>query len=67
MRRLASLCLLIAGLGTAHAHEMTGDASILERLSHELVGLHHLPVTIVLVVAGVVLYRLHSSKASRSK
>ena len=66
MRRLASLCLLIAGLGTAHAHEMTGDASILERLSHELVGLHHLPVTLVLVVTVIVLYRLHRIRASRS-
>ena len=62
MRWLVSLCLYITAIATANAHEIAGDASILQRLGHQLVGTHHLPVTIVLIVAVVALYRLHQRR-----
>lgn len=65
MRRLAGLFMLIGIPATASAHEVAGDASVLQRIGHEFVGLHHLPVTITLVVACILLYRMHSGKASR--
>ena len=67
MRRLAGLCMLIATPLTAIAHEMAGEPGILERISHEFVGLHHLPITFVLVVSGVVLFRLLNRRASRTR
>ena len=67
MQRLAALCMLIATPGMAGAHETAGDASIVERLGHEIFGLHHLPVSIILVVACVLLYRMRARKASRTR
>ena len=67
MRRLASLCMLIVTPLTASAHEMAADAGILERIGHELVGFHHLPVTFALIMAGFLLYRMQKRKASRKR
>lgn len=67
MRRLAGLCMLIVTPFTASAHEIAADAGILERIGHELVGLHHLPVTFALILAGLLLYRMRKRKASRTR
>ena len=67
MRRLAGLCMLIAIPGTAFAHEMVGDAGIVERIGHEIFGLHHLPVTITLIVACILFYRMRTGKRSRTR
>ena len=67
MRRLAALCMLIGTPGLASAHETVSGAGIVEQIGHELFGLHHLPVTLILVVAGVLLYRLQTGKASRTR
>jgi len=66
MRQQAGLLLLIAFMGTAGAHELAGDAGILERLWHEIIGLHHLPVTVILVSVLFALYLLRK-KASRTQ
>lgn len=66
MRQLAGLLLFIAFVGTAGAHEVAGDAGILERLGHEVLGLHHLPVTVILVGVIFTLYRMRR-KASQTR
>jgi hypothetical protein len=51
--------ILAAGFaGTAAAHELPGTESDLAQAVHHLLSLHHLPALIVLVVGGVVAYRL---------
>ncbi len=46
----------------AGAHPLSGDADLPLQLGHQLLGLHHLPLTAILLFAGTVLYRsLHKS------
>ena len=67
MRQLTGLFLLIALAGTAGAHETAGNVGILERLGHEVFGLHHLPVTLILVGVILTLYRMRRKRVSRSR
>lgn len=55
MRMITSLLLMTGFAGTAMAH--TGDGVLLATLSHQVVGLHHLPVSILLVVVAVFVFR----------
>ena len=58
MKKLISGLILFAGLpAVASAHTLAGDEGLITQLQHELLGLHHLPLTILLVIAGVVAYR----------
>ncbi len=61
MRTITGLLLLTGFAGTAMAH--TGDGVLLSALSHQLFGLHHLPFSILLIVAAVfAIRRWQSSK-----
>jgi hypothetical protein len=61
MRIITSLILLTGVAGTAMAH--TGDGIVVAALSHQIFGLHHLPFSILLVVAVVfAIRRWHSGK-----
>jgi hypothetical protein len=63
MRMITSLLLLAGFAGPAIAH--TGDGIPLAALSHQIFGLHHLPVSILLVVATIIAFgHWHSSKRS---
>ena len=58
MKKLISGLTLFAGLpAVASAHTLAGDEGLITQLQHELLGVHHLPLTILLVVVGVVAYR----------
>ena len=58
MKKLISTLTLLAGLpAVASAHTLAGDEGVITQLQHELLGGHHLPLTILLVVVGVVAYR----------
>jgi hypothetical protein len=58
MKRIATGLILLTGLaGTAGAHTLAGDEGLLLQLDHQLLGLHHVPLTILLVVVGVILFR----------
>lgn len=62
MRILTSLLLLTGLAETAMAH--TRDGLLSEALSHQLLGLHHLPFTILLLVVAVfAIYRWYSRKS----
>jgi len=41
----------------AHAHTLGADEQLPLRLGHQLLGLHHLPLTLLLLIAGIVLIR----------
>ena len=66
MKKLISGLTLFAGLPVvASAHTLAGDEGLIGQLEHQLLGSHHLPLTILLVVVGVVAYRsLRSRKRS---
>ena len=52
--RLISGTLLLALTAGAHAHTLAGDESLVVRLGHQLLGSHHLPLTVLLVIVGVI-------------
>jgi len=60
MRFITSLLVLAGASETAMAH--TGDGLLPEALSHQVFGLHHLPFTILLVVAAVFVIRRWQSR-----
>ena len=63
MRMITSLLLLAGLAGPAIAH--TGDGILVTALAHQLFGLHHLPFSILIVVATVfAIRRWQSSKRS---
>jgi len=63
MRMITSLLLLAGLAGPAIAH--TGDGILVAALSHQFFGLHHLPFSILIVVAAVfAIRRWQSSKRS---
>ncbi len=58
MKKPISALILFAGLpAVTSAHTLAGDEGLISQLQHELLGGHHLPLTILLVVVGVVAYR----------
>jgi hypothetical protein len=60
MRLITSLLILAAASETATAH--TGGGLLPEALSHQLLGLHHLPFSILLVIATVIVIRRWQSR-----
>jgi hypothetical protein len=65
MKRLMTTLVLLAGpTSIAFAHTLTLDEGF-RALYHQLLGMHHLPITVLLIVIGIVLLRLHH-KRSRS-
>ena len=57
MRILLRACLLSGVSDVAGAHTLSGDENLLSQLGHQLLGLHHLPLTAILVFGGIVLLR----------
>ena len=55
MKRLIALTLMAAP--AVHAHTLDPAGGIFTALGHELFGSHHLPLTLLLVVIGVVAFR----------
>lgn len=53
MRLISSLFIIIATMEVAGAHTLDGDHNLAEQLGHQLLGTHHLPVTLILIVAGL--------------
>lgn len=63
MRIPAALVVLLSAFEAAMAHTLGSDSTLSEQLTHQFVGLHHLPLLLLLVVAGVVATR----KARRNR
>jgi hypothetical protein len=62
MKRLIALSLLAAPVAQAHTLDPAGG--VFTALVHELLGWHHLPLTLLLVVAGIVLFRAWKKRTS---
>jgi hypothetical protein len=60
MKRILALTVLAAPVAQAHTLDPAGG--VLSALGHELVGLHHLPLTLLIVVAGIALFRIFKKK-----
>lgn len=58
MRKLLSL-LLFAGMAcVADAHTLTPDDGLPMQLVHQLLGSHHVPITALGIVLGIVAFRI---------
>jgi hypothetical protein len=55
MQRILALTLLAAPMAQAHTLDPAGG--VLSALGHELVGLHHLPLTLLALFVGIALFR----------
>ena len=58
MKRLfTGLILLTGSISLANAHTLPGDEGLVTQLDHQLLGLHHLPLTLLLIAGGILLFR----------
>ena len=60
MKRLLALTILAAPVAQAHTLDLAGG--VFSALGHELFGLHHLPLTLLLVAIGVAWFRSRRKK-----
>ena len=65
MQKIIGSCALIGLCGAAQAHELSSDAGLPARLGHEILGLHHLPLTALLVVVLLLLLRTRRANIGR--
>jgi len=57
MRLFLSLLLLAGVSRVAFAHTLGNEDGVLVQLWHQLLGLHHLPLTVLLIVACLMILR----------
>ena len=63
MRYIPIMALLVTQ--AASAHTLDGDSSLVERLSHQFAGVHHLPLTLLVIAGiGLALWRLNRKRQS---
>ena len=68
MRRFISVCSMFVLAGVAGAHTLSDDAGTTAQVGHQLLGLHHLPLLVLLLVVGVVAVRACAeSKAEKHR
>lgn len=65
MYRLISTCFLSLLAGVAGAHNLSANSGIIERLSHQVFGWHHLPLAIVLLLVSVAVLHLLGKKLQK--
>ena len=56
MRSLLAV-ILVATAAAAGAHPLGPEQSLFDQLGHQLLGGHHLPLLLLIAVAGVVVVR----------
>jgi len=56
-KAIALLTLTMGYAGAAGAHTLDAGEGLAAQLWHELLGVHHLPLTLLLVVVGALAYR----------
>jgi len=57
MRLLLTLILIAGSSGIALAHTLDDKDGLVTQLYHQVLGSHHLPLTMLLIVGGIVLLR----------
>jgi hypothetical protein len=67
MRHIFGLFIIFGAVDIAVAHSLSDDHGIAEQVGHQLAGIHHLPLTILLIAAGfVVLMNLYRKSEGRN-
>ena len=61
MKRLFALTILAAPVAQAHTLDPAGG--LFTAVGHQLLGLHHLPLTLLIIAVGVAWYRSRKKKA----
>ncbi len=61
MKRLLALTILAAPVAQAHTLDPAGG--LFTAVWHELLGLHHLPLTLLVIAIGVAWFRSRRKKA----
>jgi hypothetical protein len=56
MKKLIAIITLLAGSSPAMAHTLSFQEGVAV-LYHQLLGMHHLPLTLLLIVLGVAMFR----------
>lgn len=68
MRLILTAIFMAGTAGVVHAHTLDGETGIAEALSHQLVAMHHLPLTALLIAGGAALInRLLRQSTNRSQ
>ena len=57
MSRTTIALLLTAASGAVQAHVLDHQDSLVMQLVHQVLGAHHLPVTLIAIIAGAAAYR----------
>jgi hypothetical protein len=58
MKKPLGLSLFAGISGIAEAHTMTSDDDLPMQLVHQLLGSHHLPITALIVLVGILVFRV---------
>jgi len=64
MRKYPTLFLLMALMPVASAHTSASEDGLASQLLHQLLGLHHMPVTALIVVGGIFALRAWYKKST---
>jgi hydrogenase/urease accessory protein HupE len=64
MRKFPALFLLMAMMPVANAHTTASEDGFLVQLLHQFLGLHHLPLTLLIVVGGALALRAWRRKST---
>lgn len=65
MRLISTLLLYFGTAGFAVAHSLDSEHNLTDQLLHQVLGNHHFPITILLVVAGLIASSIYYRKASK--
>lgn len=57
MPRITIGLLLTVASGAVHAHVPENQEGLVMQLAHQALGAHHLPLTLLAIVAGLIVYR----------
>ena len=64
MRLGISALILLLGQRVAMAHVPGSEQSVLERIGHQFVGAHHLPISILIAVLAIIVIRRYLKRSS---
>ena len=67
MKQILSLFLFVSMTPVANAHTLAADDGLVAQLLHQLLGLHHFPITATLIVGGIVVLGLYYRRARRNR
>jgi len=64
MKKYLTLFVLLAMAPVASAHTAPSEDGLVSQLVHQLLGWHHLPLTLLILVVGLLALRVWHKKSS---